>query len=290
MSNAKNWIFTLNNYDDDEVAALSTKPDGVRYIVFGKEVGESGTPHLQGFISFDKKQRIRKVKSVVGERAHLDVARDPAAAVSYCKKDGDYFETGIPPLAKGQRCDLESFKNAVKAGETSLKRLRENFSEVCAKYPRFVCNYIDDQVDAAPVPDHELYGWQLNLKIELETEPDDRKIIFCVDLEGNQGKTWFAKKWCQDHDDSMMIESGKKADMAFSIRTNIRYLFVNCTREQSDYLNYSFLESVKDGLVFSPKYESRVRYLNKLHVVVMMNQRPDMNKLSLDRYVIIDLD
>jgi len=88
----------------------------------------------------------------------------------------------------------------------------------------------------------------------------------------------------------MMMESGKKADMAFVIRTDIRYLFLNCTREQVDFLNYSFLESVKDGLVFSPKYESRVCYLQKTHVVVMMNTRPDMNKLSLDRYVIIDID
>jgi len=196
MANAKHWIFTLNNYTDDEVAHLSNPQDGVKYVLFGKEVGESGTPHLQGFISFDKKQRIRKVKATVGNRAYFDVVRDVAGAIVYCKKDGNYFEVGQPPPAQGQRSDLESFKDAVKAGETNLKRLREDFSTVCAKYPRFVANYVDDQVANQPIPDHELYAWQLQLKIELETEPDDRKIIFCVDLEGNQGKTWFVKKWC----------------------------------------------------------------------------------------------
>jgi hypothetical protein len=55
-------------------------------------------------------------------------------------------------------------------------------------------------------------------------------------------------------------------------------------------MNYSFLEAVKDGVVQSPKYESRVRYFNKVHVVVLMNQMPEMSELSEDRYDIVPLD
>ena len=42
------YCFTLNNYTEEEYQSIiSTKYD---YIVVGQEIGETGTPHLQGFI------------------------------------------------------------------------------------------------------------------------------------------------------------------------------------------------------------------------------------------------
>jgi len=87
-----------------------------------------------------------------------------------------------------------------------------------------------------------------------------------------------------------MLSSGKLADLAYALIPELRVLFVNVTRQQVNFLNYSFLESSKDGVVQSPKYESRVRYFYNFHVVVMMNQMPDMTKLSADRYEIITLN
>ncbi|GAC77796.1 replication protein, partial [uncultured marine virus] len=50
---AKAWCFTLNNYTENELGALvqlfSTLTDKYFYIV-GEEIGEQGTPHLQGYI------------------------------------------------------------------------------------------------------------------------------------------------------------------------------------------------------------------------------------------------
>jgi len=52
-----------------------------------------------------------------------------------------------------------------------------------------------------------------------------------------------------------------------------------------EYLQYSFLESVKDGMIFSPKYDSTTKFMEqKCHVVVMCNELPDISKLSRDRY------
>lgn len=290
MSLSKHWCFTLNNYTDDDERRLGSPPDDVGYIVYGKEVGESGTPHFQGFISFKSRKRFNQVIAVLGSSCHVERARNVKASIDYCKKDGDFVELGDPPVSPGERTDLESFKTAVKAGERCLKRLREDFSDVIAKYPRFVKDYLDDQVEAAPLPDHPLYDWQANLVLTLESDADDRTIHFLVDFVGNQGKTWFAKWWCSNHRNAQLIEPGKKADMAYALQSDVKYVFVNCTREQVDFLNYSFLEAIKDGVVFSPKYESRTRLLGPVHVVVMMNQSPDMNKLSLDRYDIINLD
>lgn len=50
----RGWVFTVNNYnaaDVDEVHNLRNDPS-VRYYCIGLEVGENGTPHLQGYIEF----------------------------------------------------------------------------------------------------------------------------------------------------------------------------------------------------------------------------------------------
>jgi len=59
--------------------------------------------------------------------------------------------------------------------------------------------------------------------------------------------------------------------------------------KQGEYIQYDFLEEVKNGRVFCPKYESRMKRLGKCHVVVMMNEHPDLTKLSDDRYSIVTI-
>lgn len=298
---ARNWCFTLNNYTDDEISLLRTISSQVRYLCFQKEIGQEGTPHLQGFISFKKQTSLRSVKALVSNRAHFEISKgSPKQNRDYCSKsdsgiEGSFEEFGELPGPSGQRNDLDEFKKAVKNGDIRNKRdCRELYSDVYAKYPKFCSEYLGDHPRPPPVDDHELKEWQTYLWSELEKDPDDRSIVFVVDPQGNQGKTWFCKKWFSANlDNSQILEPAKKADMAYSLRDDLRVLFVNLTRsfskneEQTTYL-YSFLESVKDGLVFSPKYESGMKYLEKCHVVVMMNEEPQ-RILSRDRYVILNI-
>ena len=98
------WCFTINNWtpEDEECLALLT---GHKYIVFGRETGEDGTPHLQGFVQF-KSQRTLSSMSKALPRAHLEVTKGrPDQAAEYCKKDGDFYEEGEVPLApnKGEK-------------------------------------------------------------------------------------------------------------------------------------------------------------------------------------------
>lgn len=99
-STARAWCFTLNNYTEDDVLLLEQPSDLVRYLVCGREVGESGTPHLQGYIVFHKPQRMAALKKML-PRAHIERARgDHEANYTYCSKDGDYFEVGDRPSYK----------------------------------------------------------------------------------------------------------------------------------------------------------------------------------------------
>lgn len=88
------WCFTINNPDGTDDAQLRAIVPHVEYLIFGKEVGESGTPHYQGFLILKNKQRMSYVKKLL-TRAHLERRRGtPQQAIDYCKKDGDYAEIG----------------------------------------------------------------------------------------------------------------------------------------------------------------------------------------------------
>jgi hypothetical protein len=169
-----------------------------------------------------------------------------------------------------------------------LKDLREIHSEVLARYPGFVRDYIRDHRPKAVVEPLPLRPWQQELYGKLILPPDDREIIFIVDEVGNQGKSWFARYFIQLHENAQIVVPGKKADMALIIDESMKTFFFDCPRsKQGDFIQYDFLEELKNGLIFSPKYESKLKYMQqKPHVVVLMNERPDMSKLSADRYCV----
>jgi len=307
-SQSRRWVFTLFNYTQDDEVALKTVPS--TYMVYGKEIApDTGSPHLQGFIIFEKPKRLSALKKI-HPQAHWESAKaDSQRAADYCKKgeqshdewnesnvngehyglNADVTETGEMPGSSGKRKDLDDFKELVKSGVTDLKTLREECTAVCAKYPRFVNDYLRDQAPAPHIPDHPLRPWQQELVEDLAQDPEDRKVIFIVDEEGNKGKSYLAKKYCREHPDAKMMRPGKHADMAYLLELGTRVLFLDCTRTQVEYMPYTFLEELKDGYVQSTKYECTQKTFERMHVVVLMNQFPDLTKLSADRYDVRDL-
>jgi len=102
MSRSRNFCFTLNNYSPDDEEFVLSVP--CRYVIFGREVGANGTPHLQGFIVFKNARSFDSVKNLV-PRWHIEVARGNVDQnVDYCSKGGDVVEHGEKPcsnVAKG---------------------------------------------------------------------------------------------------------------------------------------------------------------------------------------------
>lgn len=125
MSKSRGWVFTLNNYTQDECDALSRlEPE---YMVYGKEVGASGNPHLQGYIHFPT-PRVMPKKLL--PRAHWEqLFGTPKQASDYCKKDGDIYEYGTLPR-QGKRNDLEDVYDAVKTGTKTVSDIIEEQPEV----------------------------------------------------------------------------------------------------------------------------------------------------------------
>jgi hypothetical protein len=97
MSRSRNFCFTLNNFSEEEEKLVKDLP--ARYLIFGREVGENGTPHLQGFVVFKHARSLQAVKNLV-ERWHIEVAHGSVEQnVVYCSKGGVVFESGEKPVS-----------------------------------------------------------------------------------------------------------------------------------------------------------------------------------------------
>jgi hypothetical protein len=82
-----NWTFTVNNYTEgDESLIKHLIANQANWVIYGKEVGESGTPHLQGYVMFKKKQSLNPLKRIL-VRAHWETAiGNPGQNYAYCTK------------------------------------------------------------------------------------------------------------------------------------------------------------------------------------------------------------
>lgn len=100
VSPSSGWCFTLNNYTEDEYSSLVQRFQAVGdklFFCIGKEVGEQGTPHLQGFAKSKVstyKWRPIPMFSVVRNGVNCGhwtkMQKCMTANLNYCKKDGDY--------------------------------------------------------------------------------------------------------------------------------------------------------------------------------------------------------
>lgn len=108
----RNVCFTVNNYTEDERLGILNN-ERWSYVCCGKEVGEGGTPHLQGYGELKKRTRYNTVHTAIfGGRAHCEERRGKQeAAIGYTQKDGDFEERG-ERRAQGDRGDLDRVRVA----------------------------------------------------------------------------------------------------------------------------------------------------------------------------------
>lgn len=93
---SRGWCFTLNNYTDEHLSNVDSVE--CQYIIYGREVGESGTPHLQGYIHFPNARFLSSLRKLI-PGAHLTPANgSPEQNIAYCSKEGNVTERGTRPL------------------------------------------------------------------------------------------------------------------------------------------------------------------------------------------------
>lgn len=90
----RNFCFTVNNWNEDDIETI--KNIDSKYLIIGKEVGESGTPHLQCYVMFKNARSIKRMIKVLP--GHVEISKgSPLQNFEYCSKEGDFIEIGCRP-------------------------------------------------------------------------------------------------------------------------------------------------------------------------------------------------
>jgi len=94
MKRFRNFCFTWNNYPQDYKNVLEQLD--ARYLLAGEEVGEQGTPHLQGTVVFKTVKSEPQVRKML-PGCHVEITADIHKSIEYCKKDDKFVEWGTAP-------------------------------------------------------------------------------------------------------------------------------------------------------------------------------------------------
>lgn len=244
---AKNWLFVLNNYDDNDISAISAKlRDVAQVALFGAEVGEQGTPHLQGYVKFKVKCRPRS--HGLTERIHWGDEKGRSCKgsqednVAYCSKEGNVlFSMGLPK---------------------PLKLLAEaNMYE----YQRYMCQW------ALREPDDRKILWLYGEKNIGKTQA--LKVLCNPEGIYKASILPVSKKHA--------LAQVQRCELC---ETFVFNLTADESQYQTNAM-FSIIESLKDGL-FSTAFgtdNNSMCVRNSSNVIVVANQPPDGSKTEIDR-------
>nr|QKV51257.1 putative replication associated protein [Crucivirus sp.] len=145
---ARGWIFVYNNWQEKDVDFFKAFAKESRYLVFGKEIGENKTPHLQGYVEFANQRSGAAMRKQHDGKTHWEMRiGTPEEAAAYCKKgeqpkdeweeqgtkgpnygkNAIIFEHGKVPK-QGQRSDLDEIAELVVDGAS--------ITEIASTYPK----------------------------------------------------------------------------------------------------------------------------------------------------------
>lgn len=228
-----------------------------------------------------------------------DIARLESIFNSECKLYVFQEETGengtphlqgvISLLGRGQRL------SALKKWDPSIHwekcRSLNNSIKYCCKLETRTGNVYFKNIKPSLIKDtievEEPYGWQLVVTDIIEKKPDKRSIHWFVDERGNMGKSTLCKYLVVKH--NALLLNGKCNDMfhMLSKHDNKKLILVDIPRCTQEFrIDYGAIEQIKNGLMFSGKYEGSQIVFNCPHVIVFSNNYPDTSKMSSDRWKI----
>ena len=136
------------------------------------------------------------------------------------------------------------------------------------------------------IEDIEPRGWQKDIIDIILKKPDKRTVYWFWEPHGGIGKTVLAKHICLNYD--AIYVGGKAADVKCAIASmenKPKIVIWDIPRCMEDYVSYQGIEEVKNGIFFSGKYESGMVIYNCPHVICLANFPPELEKLSMDRWV-----
>lgn len=158
-STLKKMCFTLNNYTPEEEQIIRDYIQAkALFGVYGHEVGEGGTPHLQGYINFHRSMSFKSVKKLL-PRIHLEKAKGTDEQnLHYCsKQDTKPFVHGTPQYS-GKRNDLHDLCRVALTGRL-LPQVARDYPTAYVKYHKGILSLVDLMRDPRDINDPPTVLW-----------------------------------------------------------------------------------------------------------------------------------
>ncbi len=246
----KSWFLTWNNYTETSVETLLSLSP--KKWMIQEEKGKEGTPHLQGILTFIADKTWLYLSAQVPE-CYWDLCRSVTASVKYCSKID----------SRNGRIWMNGYK------------------------PKSV--EVRD-----PLVGKKLYKYQKAVIKICGQQPHDRRIYWLWSRKGSIGKSALTKHLVLTMD--AIVVGGKWRDAYFAITKKVesgvhpRIVIFDLPRSMGNKISYVAIEGIKNGLFFSPKYESVMCTYNPPHIFIFSNEEPDYSQMSKDRWRIRCLD
>lgn len=218
----------MNNYTEYDEESI--KSQQYEYLVYGKETGQEGTPHLQGFIIFKSNKRLSWMKANVHPTAHFEPARGSSEqAAEYCKKDGIIYEDGQLPKSKAEvgndeRERWESVRTLARQGK--FEEIPADIYVRCRSNIRAIAR---ERFEPVPSMEHMDFHWwtgppgQGKSRTAREENPDyydkplnkwwdgyeDQKCVILEDWDPSHHMlAHHLKKWADHHSFTAEVKNG----------------------------------------------------------------------------------
>lgn len=241
------WFFTFNNYTDADILLLETKFKEIcSSYIFEKEVGKSGTPHLQGVIKLKDKMRYSEFE--LPKSIHWESTKNYDNAVKYCQKD----------FIAGSTSEIYSHGITIKKMRPGIDDRRPVIlPELNRPFQKFVIDKI------------------------LKQQFDGKCHWFHDYGKGQLGKTTLAK-YIDIEFNAIFFNKGKCEDVCHTVLdcykagNPMNIFVVNLPRSNKGKISWCAVEQILDGWIYSCKYEGGKCVFAPPHLFVFSNSRPDM--------------
>lgn len=302
-SPAVHWVFTLNNYTEVDEANIAEMGAQCQYIVYGREVGASNTPHLQGYLKLLKKMRFTQVQRLFVSKPHIEKCKMPSKAITYCMKGEDYVEIGDNCIEeKGGRKMIriiEHFRNGGSVKDIVGGELCHLYVTNRQKINEVLKSLADEEKFNALTKRSrnmlgllELYPWQEELHQIMQQQhvaKDSRTVNWLYDIMGGVGKSYFAEVKKLSSPSTVAIYENEPFREISYVYSGEEFIFFDFAKNVTSF-DYATIEKIKNGRALSTKYEPKFKMFNKPIVVVFSNVAPDVSKMSKDRWNVFRLE
>ena len=244
-SPAKYWCFVLNNYTSEDIQMFrDIDSSKVPRIVFQEEIGENGTPHLQGALMF--KTKGRPFTLLPHRRTHWE------------KK----IKTSTVPQLFNYACKSDTRSGQMFARGWELPYVMNLDLFI---WEKTICDELDGETNDRIIN----WIWEPNGGVG---KTSFQKWVFT-----HYDKVVVLSGKGSDMKNGIVNYKNENGYLP-------KIVLINVPRSNIEYLSFTGLEEIKDMFFFSGKYEGGMVCGECPHVYIFANSEPDRSKLSEDRW------